>query len=62
MHTDKALRESRAYGVRAIPLLRPLGIAARNPVVLAVLERAYRGFLRVRPRLQRWLRRREARA
>lgn len=47
---------------RAIPLLRPLGIAARNPVVLAVLERAYRGFLRVRPRLQRWLRRREARA
>ena len=47
---------------RAIPLLRPLGIAARNPIVLAMLERAYRGFLRVRPRLQRWLRRREARA
>ena len=30
MHTDKALRESRAYGVRAIPLLRPLGWLARG--------------------------------
>ena len=29
-----------------------LGIAARNPLVLAGLERLYRGFLRVRPRLQ----------
>ena len=38
---------------RAIPALRPLGLAARNPVVLALLERLYRGFLRVRPRLQR---------
>lgn len=38
---------------RAIPLLRPLGLAARNPLVLAGLERLYRGFLRVRPRLQR---------
>ena len=37
---------------RAIPLLRPLGLAARNPLVLAGLERAYRRFLRVRPRLQ----------
>ncbi|MBA4763486.1 DUF393 domain-containing protein [Sphingomonas sp.] len=42
---------------RAIPLLRPLGLAARNHVVLALLERGYRGFLRVRPRLQRWTRR-----
>ena len=42
---------------RAIPLLRPLGIAARNPRVLAVLERLYRVFLRVRPRLQRLARR-----
>lgn len=38
---------------RAIPLLRPLGLLARNRWVLAVLERAYRGFLRVRPKLQR---------
>ncbi|WP_375382465.1 thiol-disulfide oxidoreductase DCC family protein [uncultured Sphingomonas sp.] len=47
---------------RAIPLLRPLGLAARNPVVLALLERGYGRFLRVRPRMQRWMRRREARA
>lgn len=37
---------------RAIPLLRPLGLAARSPVVLAGLERAYRLFLHVRPSLQ----------
>jgi predicted DCC family thiol-disulfide oxidoreductase YuxK len=39
---------------RAIPLLRPLGVAARSPAVLALLERLYLRFLRVRPRLQRW--------
>lgn len=38
---------------RAIPLLRPLGIAARRPWVLALLERGYGKFLQVRPRLQR---------
>jgi predicted DCC family thiol-disulfide oxidoreductase YuxK len=38
---------------RAIPQLRPLGLIARNRVVLAVLERLYRAFLRVRPRLQK---------
>ncbi len=38
---------------RAIPLLRPLGLAARNAAVLRVLEAAYRQFLKVRPRLQR---------
>lgn len=38
---------------RAIPLLRPLGLAARQPLVLELLERAYRLFLRVRPSLQR---------
>ncbi|MBP0615355.1 thiol-disulfide oxidoreductase DCC family protein [Jiella mangrovi] len=38
---------------RQIPVLRPLGLAARSPVVLALFERAYRAFLRVRPRLQR---------
>lgn len=38
---------------RAIPLLRPLGLAARSPTVLQLLERLYLGFLRVRPALQR---------
>lgn len=42
---------------RAIPVLRPLGLMARNRLVLAVLERAYVAFLRVRPRLQRLARR-----
>ena len=37
---------------RAIPLLRPLGLAARSPFVLSALERLYLLFLRVRPRLQ----------
>lgn len=41
---------------RAIPLLRPLGLLARNRMVLAVLERAYVRFLRIRPRLQRLMR------
>jgi predicted DCC family thiol-disulfide oxidoreductase YuxK len=39
---------------RAIPLLRPLGLAARNRHVLRVLEAAYIRFLKVRPRLQRF--------
>lgn len=34
---------------RAIPLLRPLGLAARNPTVLRILEKAYLVFLRLRP-------------
>jgi len=38
---------------RAIPLLRPLGLAAQNPLVLATLERLYLAFLRVRPSLQK---------
>jgi hypothetical protein len=41
---------------RAIPLLSPLGHAARLPPLLWLLERAYRGFLRIRPRLQAWVR------
>jgi predicted DCC family thiol-disulfide oxidoreductase YuxK len=41
---------------RAIPVLRPFGRAARNRFVLAGLERAYRLFLRARPRLQTLLR------
>lgn len=45
---------------RAIPLLRPLGEIARFPPILWLLERLYRKFLRIRPRLQRYLARREA--
>lgn len=44
---------------RAIPLLRPLGLVARNPYILAGLEAGYRLFLRVRPALQRAARRLE---
>ena len=42
---------------RAIPLLRPLGLAARHRWVLAGLDRLYARFLRVRPALQRLARR-----
>ena len=48
---------------RAIPMLRPLGLVARNKWVLAGLERVYIFFLRVRPQLQRlatWLERKAA--
>ncbi|KQM81863.1 thiol-disulfide oxidoreductase [Sphingomonas sp. Leaf23] len=41
---------------RAIPLLRPFGLAARNQVVLRWLEALYLRFLHVRPTLQRWVR------
>lgn len=40
---------------RVIPVLRPLGLIARSPTVLSVLDRLYTRFLQVRPRLQRWL-------
>ena len=39
---------------RAIPLLRPLGLAARIPGVTPLLDLAYRGFLRFRPRIVRF--------
>ncbi len=42
---------------RAIPLLRPLGLAARNALVLWVLEKLYVAFLKLRPHLQRLARR-----
>ena len=42
---------------RAIPLLRPFGLVARNRAVLGVLERLYIAFLKVRPALTRALRR-----
>lgn len=38
---------------RAIPALRPIGLLARYRPVLWILERMYRGFLVVRPSLQR---------
>ena len=41
---------------RAIPLLRSLGLAARNETVLTLLERLYVAFLRIRPGLVRRLR------
>ena len=42
---------------RAIPVLRPLGLLARFRPVLWILERLYRGFLVIRPWLQRRVRR-----
>ncbi|MEM7780701.1 MAG: DUF393 domain-containing protein [Pseudomonadota bacterium] len=41
---------------RAIPMLRPLGLFARNRMVLAVIERLYLGFLKVRPQIQKLFR------
>ena len=41
---------------RAVPLMRPLGVLAGLPGLNRLFETAYRGFLRLRPTLQRWLR------
>jgi predicted DCC family thiol-disulfide oxidoreductase YuxK len=41
---------------RAVPVLRPLGLLARFRPVLWILERLYRGFLVIRPWLQRRVR------
>lgn len=40
---------------RAIPLLRPIGLLARAPAVLAILEALYLQFLKVRPHIQKRL-------
>lgn len=45
---------------RAIPALRPLARLAEAPGMLWLMERAYRGFLRLRPALQGLVRRLEA--
>lgn len=47
---------------RAIPLLRPFGLAARNRLVGSALEWLYVRFLRYRPALQRWAGDRDAKA
>lgn len=41
---------------RVVPMLRPLGLLARSPAVLRLLERLYLHFLKIRPRLQKLLR------
>lgn len=43
---------------RAIPLLRPLGLIAKVPPALWLLERSYRLFLHVRPVIVGWIARR----
>ena len=57
-------RGAAAFAVmwRQIPLLRPLGLAARRPRVLAVLEHVYMGFLRIRAHVQGLVRRVERHA
>jgi predicted DCC family thiol-disulfide oxidoreductase YuxK len=56
MENGKLVSGAAAFAVmwRMIPLLRPLGFMAKLPGALWMLERAYRGFLRIRPRLQKW--------
>lgn len=43
---------------RAIPLLRPLGLIARNRFILGLLEILYTMFLKHRPTLSKWAARR----
>jgi hypothetical protein len=40
---------------RHIPLLKPLGWLAQNPVILDIFERLYVRFLKIRPYLQKLL-------
>ena len=41
---------------RAIPMLRPVGLLMRYPIILSIAEIAYIVFLRLRPGLQRLVR------
>jgi predicted DCC family thiol-disulfide oxidoreductase YuxK len=52
---DEMLSGAAAFAAmwRQIPILRPLGLIARNRTVLRMLEWTYLGFLKIRPRLQR---------
>ncbi|SIQ86044.1 Predicted thiol-disulfide oxidoreductase YuxK, DCC family [Rhizobium sp. RU20A] len=54
----RLLRGAAAFGAmwRAIPLLRPLGLLAGFAPLTPVFDAVYRGFLRIRPRLQRLMR------
>jgi predicted DCC family thiol-disulfide oxidoreductase YuxK len=40
---------------RVVPLLKPLGLIARAPIVLKLLENLYLKFLKIRPKLQELL-------
>lgn len=57
---DRMLSGAAAFAAmwRAIPVLRPLGLLARNELALRALDALYVRFLRVRPALQRLARRR----
>ncbi len=52
---DQVLSGAAAFAAmwRAIPWLRPLGLLARMAPIAWLLERGYRVFLSIRPRLQR---------
>ena len=58
LEDDRLLSGAAAFAAmwRVIPLLRPLGLLARVPGFLRVLEWLYLRFLQFRPRLQRLLR------
>jgi predicted DCC family thiol-disulfide oxidoreductase YuxK len=58
MEDGKLLSGATAFAAmwRAIPLLRSLGLAAKLPPLLWLLERAYIWFLRFRPAIQRRIR------
>ena len=58
MENGRLLSGAAAFAAmwRAVPLLWPLGQLARLPFMERALEWAYLRFLRVRPRLQGWLR------
>lgn len=54
---DRLLSGAAAFAAmwRAIPILKPLGFAAKNAFVLRLLETMYVYFLRFRPKIQSWL-------